>query len=70
MVGIIAQLCCWDVNLKFRQSVVGAVLAASAAEKVDAVGNGYKGDSFVSSIAGSAQISHKEGTGIVDARWA
>lgn len=70
MVGIIAQLCCWDDNLKFRQSVVGAVLAASAAEKVDAVGNGYKGDSFVSSIAGSAQISHKEGTGIVDARWA
>ena len=69
-VGVIAQLCCWDGNLKFRQSVVGAVLTASAAEKVDAVGDGYKGDMFTSSIAGCEQLSNKEGAGILDARWA
>lgn len=69
--GVIAQLCCWDGNLKFRQNVVGAVLAASAAEKVDSVGNGYQGDIFgTNAIPGSAQISNKEGVGILDARWA
>lgn len=68
--GVIAQLCCWDGNLKFRQSVVGAVLAASAAEKVDAVGSGAKGDQFLSSIPGCAQLSDKEGAGILDALWA
>lgn len=69
-VGVIAQLCCWDGNLKFRQSVVGAVLAASAAEKVEAVGNGYKGDQFLSSITGCSQLNDREGAGILEARWA
>lgn len=70
--GVIAQLCCWDGNLKFRQNVVGAVLAASAAEKVDSVGNGLQGDVFkaADAINGNLQISNKEGAGILDARWA
>lgn len=68
--GTIAQLCCWNGNLKYRQNVVGAVLAASAAEKVDAVGDGYQGDFFISHIDGSEQINDVEGAGILDARWA
>lgn len=68
--GVIAQLCCWDASLKFKQSVVGAILAASSAEKIEAVGDGTKGDVFVNPIAGSAQISDKEGAGILNALWA
>lgn len=70
--GVIAQLCCWDGNLKFRQNVVGAVLAASAAEKVDSVGTGLQGDVFkvADRIDDNPQISDREGAGILDARWA
>lgn len=80
--GVIAQLCCWDGNLKFRQNVVGAVLAASAAEKVDSLGTGAQGDVFLAADAindnlqtgileiRNLQISDKEGAGILDARWA
>ncbi len=68
--GVIAQLCCWDGNLKFRQSVVGAVLAASAAEKIDATVDNNQAYHFNTHIDGSEQISDVEGAGILDARWA
>ncbi len=68
--GVIAQMCCYDDFLKIRQALVGAVLMASAAEKVEAVGDGAKGDVFVSSIQITPQISNKEGAGILDAQWA
>ena len=68
--GVIAQLCCWDGNLKFRQNVVGAVLAASAAEKIDATIDNNQAYHFYTHIDGSEQISDVEGAGILDARWA
>lgn len=68
--GVIAQLCEYRPVLKYQQSAIGAILSASAAQKVEAVGAGLKGDNFISSISGSAQISDKEGAGILDALWA
>lgn len=69
--GVIAQLCCWDGNLKFRQNVVGAVLAASAAEKINFSVDDDGVEYFdTDAITGSIQISDKEGAGILDARWA
>ena len=70
--GTIAQLCSYQPNLKTKQTIVGAVLMASAAHKIDALGNGSVGDIFASSVqlAGTTQISDKEGAGILDSRWA
>lgn len=68
--GVIAQLCSLNSTLKVKQAAVGAILMASAAEKVDAVGNGAPGDSFAESVRVTTQISNKEGAGILDARWA
>lgn len=68
--GVITQLCDYNPTLKYKQSAIGAILAASAAEKVEAVGSGAKGDVFSNPLAGSVQISDKEGAGILDALWA
>ena len=70
--GTIAQLCSFKPELKVRQSAVGAILAASSAEKVEAFNSGEKGDSFAADVYVDAnpQISDKEGAGILDARWA
>lgn len=68
--GVIAQLCTADSFMKIRQTAVGAVLMASAAEKVDAEGNGYKGDVFAEAYQITPQISEWEGAGILDALWA
>lgn len=71
--GTIAQLCSYVPALKVKQSAMGAILTASAAKKVEAVGSGEKGDSFLSSVRvtpQSSQISDREGAGILDARWA
>lgn len=68
--GTIAQLCGLNATLKIKQSAMGAILAASAAEKVEATGDGGKGDTFLSSVRINAQISDKEGAGILDSRWA
>lgn len=68
--GVVAQLCCYDSFMKIRQSAVGAIIMASAAEKVNAVGTGAKGDIFQTTDQISPQISDKEGAGILDARWA
>ncbi|MBS6475019.1 MAG: S8 family serine peptidase [Clostridiales bacterium] len=75
--GTIAQLCSLNSALKTKQAAVGAILMASAAEKVEAVGNGSTGDVFLNSVrvAGQngfavSQVSDKEGAGILDARWA
>lgn len=68
--GVITQLCDYNPTLKYKQSAIGAILAASAAEKVEAVGSGAKGDVFFDPLAGSVQISDKEGAGILDALWA
>lgn len=70
--GTIAQLCSYNSALKVKQTAIGAILAASSAEKVEAVGNGAKGDSFITSVRinSNPQISDKEGAGILDSRWA
>lgn len=68
--GVIAQLCTYNPFLKIRQTAVGAVLMASAAEKVDAAGSGYKGDIFAAEYQITPQISEWEGAGILDALWA
>ena len=75
--GTIAQMCSLNSALKTKQAAVGAILMASAAEKVEAVGSGASGDSFIQSVCVAGmdgfpvtQISDKEGAGILDARWA
>lgn len=70
--GVVAQLCEYADRLKVKQATVSAVLMASAAKKLDAVGTGEKGDSFISNVRvdGMPQISDVEGAGILDARWA
>ena len=75
--GTIAQMCSLNSALKTKQAAVGAILMASAAEKVEAKGNGSTGDTFLNSVcvAGQngfavSQVSDKEGAGILDARWA
>ncbi len=70
--GVIAQLCDYKPELRIKQTAVGAILMASAAEKVNAVGSGAKGDSFISQdrVNGNSQISDKEGAGILDSQWA
>lgn len=75
--GTIAQMCSLNSALKTKQAAVGAILMASAAEKVEATGNGSTGDTFLNSVrvAGQngfavSQVSDKEGAGILDARWA
>lgn len=70
--GTIAQLCSYNSSLKTKQAAMGAILAASSAEKVEAVGTGAKGDSFITSrrVDSNPQISDKEGAGILDSRWA
>lgn len=69
--GVIAQLCDYNATLKYKQSAMGAILTASAAEKVDSAGNGTKGDYFtINTLVGTSQISNKEGAGILDALWA
>ena len=70
--GTIAQLCSFDPLLKVKQSVIGAILAASSANKVESVGEGDKGDDFAPSlqIESNPQISEKEGAGILDSKWA
>lgn len=67
--GVIAQLCSYNSALKYKQTVVGAILAASSVCKVNAVGSGSTGDSFAvsSRVNGNAQISDVEGAGILDA---
>lgn len=68
--GIIAQLGCWDGNLLFRQSDVGAILSASAANKVGgAVVTSY-GEQYMFPISGTRQICTLRGAGAVDALWA
>lgn len=70
--GTIAQLCSYKSSLKTKQVAMGAIFAASSAEKVEAVGTGAKGDSFITSrrVNSNPQISDKEGAGILDSRWA
>lgn len=70
--GTIAQLCSFYSPLKVKQTAVGAILAASSAEKVQALGNGAKGDVFMSTVQveSNAQVSNKEGAGILDSQWA
>ena len=70
--GTIAQLCQMNTALKVKQSAMGAILLASAAEKMDGDGAGGTGESFEDGvvISGTNQISNKEGAGILDARWA
>ena len=68
--GVIAQLCQYNTVLKYKQSAMGAILSASAAEKVDGLEDGKKGDEFYYPILGSTQISEIEGAGILDALWA
>jgi len=70
--GVIAQLCDYTSGLKTKQTQMGAILAASSARKVDAVGSGEKGDTFLSGVRveNNPQISNVEGAGILDARWA
>lgn len=41
--GTIAQLCSYNSTLKTKQTAMGAILAASSAEKVEATGNGSVG---------------------------
>lgn len=54
----------------FRQSDVGAILTASAVNKIDNTGVGSFGEQYVFPIEGTRQISDITGAGIVDARWA
>ena len=70
--GTIAQLCSYCPALKVQQAALGAILAASSANKVESIGRGGKGDAFTKSVQVDAnrQISDKEGAGILDARWA
>ncbi len=70
--GVIAQLCCYKSALKTQQSTVGAIMAASSAKKIEAVGIGEKGDKFAQSVRvnSNEQISDHEGAGILDAYWA
>lgn len=66
--GVIAQLCSYNWQLKFKQTAVGAILMASAAEKVD----GSLGGSFDISVRveGNEQVSDKEGAGVLNALYA
>lgn len=73
--GTIAQLCSYKNTLKTKQAAMGAILAASAANKVECVGNGEKGDVFANTpsnliSSSNLQISNKVGAGILDSRWA
>ena len=70
--GVIAQLCDYSSKLKTSQTQVAAILTASSARKVEAVGIGEKGDTFASFIRveNNPQVSNREGAGILDARWA
>lgn len=71
--GVIAQMCGYNTSLKTKQSIVGAIMAASSAIKVEGLSDtGLQGDTFISSrrIESNPQISEKEGAGKLDARWA
>lgn len=69
--GTIAQLCSYSTNLKTKQSIMGAILAASSARKVEGTnGTGNSGDTFISSSRINEQISEYEGAGKLDSRWA
>jgi len=68
--GTIAQLCSYSSTLKTKQTAMGAILAASSAEKVQATGDGFVGDTFDSSVRINEQISEREGAGILDSQWA
>ncbi len=68
----IAQLCSYNLALRYKQTSVGAILMASAARKATSVSNGFVGDTFGPSqcVPGGNQISEYEGAGVLDSRWA
>ena len=68
----IAQMCSYNLNLRYKQTSVGAMLMAAAAHKVDSFGTGLTGDIYGPNVcvAGSNQISEYEGAGILDSQWA
>ena len=70
--GVIAQLCSYNSAYKVKQSMMGAILMASAARKINTSGSRAVGSSFATAdrINGEPQISEKEGAGLLDARWA
>jgi len=68
--GTIAQLCSFRSSLKVKQTAVGAIIMASAAQKIEAEGTGTKGDTFSYVTRVNSQISKKEGAGLLDSRWA
>ncbi len=70
--GVIAQLCSYNASLKVQQTKVGAILMAAAVHKIDATNSGCAGSTFSTAVRvnNMAQISNKEGAGILDARWA
>jgi len=72
--GVIAQLCTYNSALKYKQTVMSAILMASAAEKVEPVlgTDGTRGCLFDPSVRveNNPQISDKAGAGIMNARMA
>ena len=70
--GVIAQLCSYNAQLKFKQTAMGAILMASAAQKVEAEELELRGGTFDSDVRveTNPQVSDKEGAGILNAFWA
>lgn len=70
--GVIAQLCSYNAQLKFKQTAMGAILMASAARKVEAEELELRGGAFDSDVRveTNPQVSDKEGAGILNAFWA
>lgn len=70
--GVIAQLCSYNAQLKFKQTAMGAILMASAARKVEAEELELRGGTFDSDVRveTNPQVSDKEGAGILNAFWA
>jgi hypothetical protein len=64
--GVIAQLCSYSSALKTRQTIVGAMLAASSTCKVTGTNPGNTNGIF-NSYAVNEQISKKEGAGKLNA---
>ena len=58
-----------EAQKKLEQSIFTGT-AGGGMVKVEATGDGGKGDTFLSSVRINAQISDNEGAGILDSRWA